>query len=59
MQVIGTAMDLIKKDYRDSGGQSHLALAKEKWSNTMWGWAVPKNSPYSEALNMGYIFSLK
>ena len=52
-------MDLIEKDFLDNGGQSRLVLAKEKWSNTMWGWAVPKNSPYIETLNMGYLNKTK
>jgi hypothetical protein len=46
---------LIEKDFHDSGGHCNLALAKGKWSNTLWGWAVPKKSPYTEALNIGYI----
>ena len=47
------ATDLVEKDFRDSGGQCNLALGKEKWSNTMLGWAVPKRSQYTEALNIG------
>jgi hypothetical protein len=54
-QVISSAVDVIEKDFQDSGKHCNLALSKGKWSNTMWGWAVPKNSPYTEALNAGYI----
>ena len=46
--------DIFKKDFHDSGGQCNLAVAKHKLGNTMAGWAVPKNSPYTEALNIGY-----
>jgi hypothetical protein len=54
MQVISSATDIIEKDFHDSDGKHcNLAMAKDKWSNTIWGWAVPKNSPYTEALNMG------
>ena len=53
MQVISSAIDIIEKDFFNSGRHCNLALAKDKWSNTMWGWAVAKNSPYIEAFNMG------
>jgi hypothetical protein len=56
MQAIGSATHLIEKDFLESGsGHCNLALAKDKWSTaTLWGWAVPKKSPFTEALNMGY-----
>ena len=50
---MGVTEDIFKKDFHDSGGQCNLAVAKHKLSNTMVGWAVPKKSPYTEALNMG------
>ena len=53
IQGIYSAKDMIEKDYRESGGQCHLMLAKGKFFNPMIGWAIAKNSPHTEAFNMG------
>ena len=55
MQIVNGASETIENYFHDSGEKKcNLVLAKEKWSNTMLGWAARKNSPYTEALNIGY-----
>jgi hypothetical protein len=56
VQANHAALNIIGKDFHVSGGICNLAISAQKWKNTMSGWAVPKNSPYTEAINIRYVY---